>query len=94
MRRALYTYLNPLIGGTAGGPGDGWPFGRSLNQGELYAIVHAVPGVQSVRILRLYELDLLTGERAGKPAGRQIPLAADELIASGEHVVRVVRREA
>ena len=72
----------------------GWPLGRPLNQGELYAIVHAVAGVESVRILRLYEVDLATGQRAAKPAGRQITLAPDELIASGEHVVRVVRREA
>jgi predicted phage baseplate assembly protein len=86
---SLYAYLNPLVGGGAAG----WPFGRALNQGELYAIVHAVPGVESVRILRLYELDLLTGQRASKPAGRQISLAADELIASGEHVVRVARRD-
>jgi predicted phage baseplate assembly protein len=90
---ALYGYLNPLDGGIAGGAGAGWPFGRALNQGELYAIVHAVPGVESVRILRLYEVDLATGQRAGKPAGRQIALAADELIASGEHVVRAARRE-
>jgi predicted phage baseplate assembly protein len=88
---SLYAYLNPLTGG---GTNEGWPFGRALNQGELYAIVHAVPGVESVKILRLYELDLVTGQRATKPAGRQITLAADELIASGEHIVRVARRDA
>jgi hypothetical protein len=82
----LYAYINPLVGG--------WPFGRALNQGELYAVVHAVPGVDSVRILRLYEVDLLTGQRSSKPAGRQVMLAADELIASGEHVVRVARPDA
>jgi predicted phage baseplate assembly protein len=90
---SLYSYLNPLIGGSASGSGTGWEFGRPLNQGELYSIVHAVTGVESVRILRVYELDLDTGERASKPAGRQIALAPDELIASGEHVVRVARRE-
>jgi predicted phage baseplate assembly protein len=90
---ALYGYLNPLTGGTANGDGTGWPFGRPLNQGELYAVVHAVAGVESVRILRLYEVDLHTGERAAKPAGRQIALAPNELIASGEHIVRVARRE-
>jgi len=89
----LYGYLNPLTGGTANGDGTGWPFGRPLNQGELYAVVHAVAGVESVRILRLYEVDLHTGERAAKPAGRQIALAPNELIASGEHIVRVARRE-
>jgi predicted phage baseplate assembly protein len=90
---ALYSYLNPLTGGAATGSGTGWPFGRPLNQGELYAIVHAIAGVESVRILRIYEIDLQTGKRATKPAGRQITLAPDELIASGEHIVRVARRE-
>lgn len=56
--------------------------------------MHAVPEVDSVTVLRLYEVDLSTGRRAAKPAGRQISLASDELIASGEHIVRVVRREA
>jgi hypothetical protein len=83
---ALYGYLNPLVGGPTGG---GWPFGRPLNQGELYAIVHGVAGVEFVRILRLYEVDLQTGERARQDAGRRIAPAEDELIASGEHIVRV-----
>jgi predicted phage baseplate assembly protein len=82
VRDSLYRYLNPIVGG---GADTGWPFGRPLNQGELYGIVHATTGVESV--------NLDTGERAAKPAGRQIALAPDELIASGEHIVRVVRRE-
>jgi predicted phage baseplate assembly protein len=93
VRRALYTYLNPLIGGTAGMLGSGWPAGRSLNQGELYAIVHAFEGVEFVRILRLYEMNLETGEQAARAAGRQIVIEPDEVIASGEHIVRVARRE-
>jgi hypothetical protein len=93
VRDSLYRYLNPLIGGTAGVIGAGWPSGRSLNQGELYAIVHAFDAVEFVKILRLYELDLDTGEQASQAAGRQILLEPDEVIASGDHVVRVVRRE-
>jgi len=92
VRRSLYTYLNPMIGGNAGGPGPGWPPGRSLNQGELYAIMHAFEAVEFVRILRLYEMDLATGEQGTKAAGRQLSLEPDEVIASGEHVVRVTRR--
>ena len=33
--QALYTYINPLVGGSSTGPASGWPFGRLLNQGEL-----------------------------------------------------------
>ena len=65
------------------GRGSGWPFGRLLNQGELYPIVHAVDGVEFVKILRLYETTCETGEQAPQPAGSQIVLEPDELMASG-----------
>jgi predicted phage baseplate assembly protein len=90
---ALYTYLNPLVGGNAGGPGPGWPFGRALNQGELYGIVHAVDGVEFVKILRIYETNLETGEQSSKPAGTHIVLESDELMASGQHIVKATHRE-
>ena len=90
---ALYTYLNPLVGGRSVGPGDGWEFGRTLNQGELYGIVQSVEGVDYVKILRVYLTDLKTGEREGKPAETQIPIESDELIASGAHVVKTDQPE-
>jgi predicted phage baseplate assembly protein len=93
VRNALYTYLNPMIGGTPGGVGRGWPPGRSLNQGELYAIMHAFDAVEAVKILRLYEMDIATGEQGSKAAGRQVLIEADEVVVSGDHVVRVARRE-
>jgi predicted phage baseplate assembly protein len=90
---ALYTYLNPLVGGNPTGRGGGWAFGRALNQGELYGVVHAVDGVEFVRILRLYETNLETGEQSAKPAGTHIVLEADELLASGTHIVKATHRE-
>jgi predicted phage baseplate assembly protein len=93
VRDQLYTYLNPLIGGSPGAVGSGWPPGRSLNQGELYAIMHAFDAVESVKILRLYEMDIATGEQGSKAAGRQVLIDPDEVVVSGDHVVRVARRE-
>jgi predicted phage baseplate assembly protein len=90
---ALYTYLNPLVGGDAHGLGGGWPFGRALNQGELYGIVHAIDGVEFVKILRIYETDMVTGEQSHKPAGTHIVLEPGELIASGQHIVKATHRE-
>jgi predicted phage baseplate assembly protein len=89
---ALHTYLNPLVGGDPRGRGEGWPFGRSLNQGELYGVVHAVDGVELVKVLRVYETDLATGEQAPKPSAGQIVIEPDELIASGTHIVRATHR--
>jgi predicted phage baseplate assembly protein len=90
---ALFTFLNPLVGGNPGGPGPGWVFGRALNQGELYGIVHAVPGVEFVKVLRIYETNLETGEQSPKPAGTHIVLEPDELMASGQHIVKASYRE-
>ena len=90
---ALYTYLNPLVGGRLEGLGDGWELGRALNQGELYGIVHAVPGVDYVKILRVYETDMKTGKQEAKPAGTHIQIEPDESIASGTHIVKAEHRE-
>jgi hypothetical protein len=90
---ALYVYLNPLIGGFTEGSGEGWPLGRALNQGELYGIAYRIPGVEFVNILRVYETDLKTGAQAAQPAETHIELAADELIASGTHIIKVSYRE-
>ena len=90
---ALYTYLNPLVGGNPTGPGQGWAFGRALNQGELYGVVHAVEGVEFVKILRIYETNLQTGEQNSKPAGSHIVLEPDELLASAQHIVKATHRE-
>ena len=90
---ALYVYLNPLIGGSTQGPGSGWPFGRPLNQGELYGVVHAIEGVEFVKILRVYETNLETGAQESQPAGSRVVIEPDELIASGRHIVKARRRE-
>jgi len=90
---ALYIYLNPLIGGSPSGPSEGWPLGRSLNQGELFGIVYAIPGVEFVNILRMYETNVRTGEQSPQPTDSRLVLEPDELIASGRHIVKASHRE-
>jgi predicted phage baseplate assembly protein len=89
---ALYVYLNPLIGGSADGPGDGWPLGRALNQGELFGIVYKIPGVEFVNILRMYETDIRSGEQAPQPTESHLVIGPDELIASGRHIIKAIHR--
>jgi hypothetical protein len=91
---ALYTYLNPLVGGSADGVGDGWEFGRGLNQGELFGVVRKIDGVDFVKILRIYDADLATGKQEAKPAGNYVEIGPDELIASATHVVKAEHAEA
>ena len=90
VEHALYTYLNPLIGGSPDGPGTGWPAGRALGQGELFGIVYGISGVQSVNVLRMYDTDLRTGEQAAQPTDGHLPIEPGEVIASGRHFVRAI----
>jgi hypothetical protein len=48
-----------------------------------------VRGVEFVKILRVYGVDPETGQRSDQPLGSHVELAPEELIMSGEHVVRV-----
>ena len=91
--RALHRTSTRSSAAALEGAGEGWELGRALNQGELYGIVHAVPGVDYVKILRVYETDMKTGKQEAKPAGTHIPLEPDETIASGTHIVKAEHRE-
>ena len=55
--------------------------------------MHAIDGVEFVKILRVYETNIDTGEQDSKPAGSHVELEADELLASGQHIVKATRRE-
>ena len=55
--------------------------------------MHAVDGVEFVKILRIYETNLQTGEQSSKPAGSHIVLEPDELLASAQHIVKATHRE-
>ena len=81
---ALYRYLNPLDGGP---DGNGWPFGRHIQSGEVYAVLQQVAGVELVEDVRLFGADPRTGER-GEPVQR-LELAANALAFSYGHQVRV-----
>lgn len=82
---ALYSYLDPLTGGAQG---DGWPFGRPLQAGELYAALQRVPGVELVDEVVLYPADPITGRRADPTERIDLPPVA--LFFPFDHRVRVI----
>ncbi|MFJ3924641.1 putative baseplate assembly protein [Streptomyces sp. NPDC090022] len=84
---ALYRQLNPLTGGPSG---DGWPFGRAVHSGAVWAVLEQVPGVESVESVRLFPADLET-RRRGEGADR-IVLGPGALAFSYDHQVRVEAR--
>jgi predicted phage baseplate assembly protein len=81
---ALYTHLNPISGGP---DGKGWPFGRPVQAGDVYALLQRVRGVDLVEDVRLFGANPVTGER-GEEAQR-LDVDAHSLIFSYEHHVKV-----
>lgn len=82
---ALYRLVSPLPGG--GPDGQGWPFGRPVQYGELFAVLRDVRGVEMVEDLRLFSADPVTGRRGGEV--QRINLDKHSLAFSFEHQVRV-----
>jgi predicted phage baseplate assembly protein len=81
---ALHRYFDPLVGGP---DGAGWPFGRPVQAGEVYAVLQRLPGTEIVEDVRLFAADPITGRR-GDPVQR-IDLDRHALVFSFEHQVRV-----
>jgi predicted phage baseplate assembly protein len=77
---ALYRYLNPLRGGA---DGAGWPFGRPVQLGEVFAVLQQVHGVALVEQLRLFPADPLTGRRGAQVD--RVDLAPNALVFSYQH---------
>ena len=84
LRRALHRYLHPVRGGP---DGRGWPFGRPLHVGEVYATFQRVNGVEYVEQVRLFAVDGQT-ERPTDEVPR-LELAPNELVYSFRHDVLV-----
>ncbi|MFI2458150.1 putative baseplate assembly protein [Streptomyces sp. NPDC019539] len=82
---ALYRFLDPLPGG--GPKGDGWPFGRPVQVGEIFALLQRVPGVDLVDDVRLFAANPLTGERGQET--KRIDLLENSLVVSYDHHIRV-----
>ena len=81
---ALYGYLNPISGGP---DGEGWPFGRPVQSGEVYGLLQRIRGVDMVEDARLFGANPVTGER-GKET-RKLELDPYSLLFSYEHQIRV-----
>ncbi len=85
---ALNRYYSPLTGGP---DGTGWPFGRPVQAGEVYAVLQRLPGTELVDEAVLFGADPVTGKR-GKPVQR-IDLDRFALTFSYDHRIRVIRGE-
>ena len=72
---------------SAGGmDGTGWPFGRPVLIGEIYAVLQNLSGTEIVENVRLFAANPLTGERG--QAAQRVEVAPNALVFSYEHQVR------
>ncbi|MBD0742325.1 putative baseplate assembly protein [Streptomyces sp. CBMA152] len=85
---ALFRHLDPLRGGA---DGDGWPFGRPVQYGEVFGVLQRVVGRGLVEEVRMFPADPITGRR-GAPAER-IDIATHALVFSYQHQVVVTEAE-
>jgi predicted phage baseplate assembly protein len=83
--RELYKFISPLAGG--GPDGQGWPFGRPVQAGEIFGHLQQVRGVELVEDVRLFSADPVTGVRGAETA--RIELEPNSLVFSYEHQIRV-----
>jgi predicted phage baseplate assembly protein len=83
---ALHRYVNPLVGGP---DGAGWPFGRSVQAGEIFSVLQNLPGTDMVEEVLLFAGDPLTGE-LGDPVQR-IDLDQHSMVFSFGHQVNVTK---
>ncbi|MCX5108192.1 putative baseplate assembly protein [Streptomyces sp. NBC_00378] len=82
---ALFGHIDPLRGGA---DGTGWPFGRPVQYGEIFAVLQGVPGVGLVDEVRLFPADPITGRRGA--AVDRIDVAPGALVFSHQHQVEVI----
>jgi len=81
---ALYNYFHPVHGGP---DARGWPFGRDIHVGEVYAVLQRLRGTEFVEDARLYGADPITGERFDSV--QRLTIDPDALVFSYNHQVLV-----
>ncbi|GAA4425712.1 putative baseplate assembly protein [Actinokineospora soli] len=81
---ALYGFLNPISGGP---DGNGWPFGRPVQAGDVYALLQRVRGVDLVEDVRLFGANPVTGERGAQT--QRLEIDRHSLVFGYDHHVKV-----
>lgn len=82
--RAIYGYFHPITGGPEG---TGWPFGRPVQVGEVYAVLQGLHGTELVEDVRLFGADPITGQRG--QVTQRLDLEPNALVFSYEHQLLV-----
>ena len=82
---ALFRYFHATLGGP---DGEGWPFGRPVLAGEVFAVLGRLRGAELVEEVKVFGADPISGER-GKATDR-LEVEPHALVFSYEHQVMAV----
>ena len=81
----LYEFLHPLRGGAQGA---GWPFGQTLSDGDIHALLRSVPGVASVGRVYFFMVNPRS-EEVDPHELQRLTMPEDALLLSMQHQVIV-----
>ena len=87
--KALYRFLNPYVGGPKG---YGWPFGRDLQQSELFALLQRIEHVEFVEELKVGVSEIGSNEPP-RPIPSFLTVPRGALLCSNSHRIRVTTRQ-
>jgi predicted phage baseplate assembly protein len=82
---ALYDFLNPVTGGP---DHQGWPFGGSLMDGDIHALLRGVPGVATVTRVYFFLADMRS-LKVDPHEYQRLALPPDTLLMSHQHQIVV-----
>jgi predicted phage baseplate assembly protein len=88
VKQRLYRFINPVCGGPRG---QGWGFGRSLFQSEIFSVIQGTPEVEYIEEVKILAVDWNTGQR--QPVGERLGIPSNSLICSGQHEVTATTLE-
>ena len=80
----LYNYFHPIHGGPAG---DGWPFGRAVTLGQVYALLYDIPGCAFVEEAHLFAANPITGDRG--PDVHCVAIVSEATVFSCAHQIQI-----
>jgi hypothetical protein len=80
----LFAFLNPITGGQ---DGKGWHFGRDLFVADVMAVLLTVPGVEFVRVVKLFPVTFAKEQFKRGEEAPQIEVPQNATIVSYRHEV-------
>ncbi len=83
--RALNTYFHPVSGGPKH---KGWPFGRDIHVGDIFAVLQAIDACNIVESAELHQSDPVTGER--HDAAQRLDLDPNTLLYGFGHRIDLI----